>query len=200
MYERRTVPSQGYAKIKLPEVCRHVLVNKFTEDSFEQFVKDCSSILNLGQNFLPIVIDSYGGFVHTVLSMIDFLESCDTKVVTVCESKAMSCGAVLMSCGSERYMGANATIMVHDIAGSFWGKNVELQNSVKESSRLDRKIYSLLDKNTNQPTGYWKSLVKENKYADLYLTPQKALNHKLITQIGIPHIETTFSVSCELVI
>lgn len=199
MYEKKVIPCEEFAKVQLAEVCRYVLVNKFTEESSKQFMEDCSKIVNLGQNFLPIVVDSYGGFVYSLLSMIDFLESCDIEVVTVCEGKAMSCGSVLMSCGSRRYIGPNSTIMVHDVSSMLWGKDVELQNSAKEVARLNRKIYSILDKNTNQKSGYWRSVVKENKYADLYLTPQKTLQHNLATEIGIPHIETKVSVSCELV-
>jgi len=199
MYERKIIPHEEFGKIELKDVCRYVLVNKFTEDSFKQFVENCSKILNLGQDFHPIVIDSFGGIGYSLFSMIDFLESLDVQIITICEGKAMSCGSLLLSCGEQRYVGPNAITMVHDVSGFNWGKNIELQNSAKEINRLNRLAYSILDKNTNQKSGYWKSLVKENKYADLYLTPQKALKHNLATQMGVPYIKTTVTVDCELV-
>jgi len=199
MYERKIISSDKFDKVQLPDVCRYVLVNQFDEESLKQFIVSCSNVLNLGQDFLPILIDSYGGYAETVFGMVDFLGSVEVKVITICESKAMSCGSVLLSCGEERYIGANATTMVHDVSHWYRGKNVEIQNSARETARLDRKVYSILDKNTNHKPGYWKSLVKENKYADLYLNPQKTVLHGLATQIGVPHIETTVSVKCELV-
>lgn len=90
-------------------------------------------------------------------------------------------------------------MMVHDVSENLGGKEVDLKNDTKEVTRLNLAAYRLLDKNTSQKAGYWKSLVKQNKYADLYLTPKLAMKHKLATQIGIPHIETEVLVTAKLV-
>lgn len=199
MHERRTIPSGIFAKCEFLEAKRYVVVNAFNEASYQQFRKDCESILNTGQDFLPIVVDSYGGFVYSLLGMVDFLAGCGVRVVTVCESKCLSCGAVLFSCGERRWMAESCTVMVHDIASSLWGKEVELTNYAKEVARLNRKIYSLLDKNTGQPPGHWRDLVKDNRYADLYMTAHKARRHNLATDIGSPHLATTVMVDVQLV-
>jgi ATP-dependent protease ClpP protease subunit len=89
--------------------------------------------------------------------------------------------------------------MVHDVASFLWGKEVELTNETKEVTRLNRRVYSLLDKNTEQSAGYWRNLVKENKYTDLYMTAIKAKKHNLATVIGSPHLETTVMVDTKLV-
>ena len=80
------------------------------------------------------------------------------------------------------------------------GKEVDLKNNVKEVTRLNRKVYSLLDKNTEQKSGYWRGLVKDNKYADLYITAKQARKHNLATHIGVPHLETTVTVDTTLVL
>lgn len=200
MYERRSVDGGVFSKLEFLEFQRYVLVNKFSEESYKTFVRDCEKVINSGQGFLPIVIDSYGGFVYSLLGMIDFLSHLDIEVYTVCESKAMSCGAILFSCGVKRYMGQSATIMVHDVSGYLWGKDVDLQNDTKEISRLNRKIYRVLDSNTGQKSGYWKGLIIDNKFADLYLTSKTATSHNLATGIGLPHIETSVQVTSELVL
>ncbi len=200
MFEKQTIPPGIFEEAKFLDITRYVLVNKFTEESYAKFVTDCEKILNTGQYFLPIVIDSYGGYVYSLLGMIDFLASCNVTIMTICESKGMSCGSILFSCGEERYIGANCTIMVHDVSTMLWGKEVELTNDVKETSRLNRRIYSVLDKNTGQKSGYWRNLVKNNKYTDLYLTAANTKKHNLATIIGIPHLETTVSAEVELVL
>lgn len=176
-----------------------MVVNKFTEESYLAFCGDCEKVLNTGQDFLPIVIDSYGGYVYSLLGMVDFLNACGVKVVTICESKCMSCGAILFSCGEDRYMAPNCTVMVHEVSSFLWGKDVELQNDAKETSRLNKKIYTLLDTNTEQALGYWKDLTKTNKYADLYMTAQTARKHNLATTMNVPHLETTVLVDTKLV-
>ena len=200
MYEKRDVPWGVFGKCEFLDLKKYVVVNKFTEESYHQFCVDCEKVLNTGQDFIPVVIDSYGGYVYSLLGMVDFLIACNARVVTICESKCMSCGAILFSCGEERYMAPNCTVMVHDVSDHLWGKDVELQNSAKETSRLNKKIYALLDKNTEQKSGYWKNLTKNNKYADLYMTTQTARKHNLATAMGVPHLETTIHVNTTLVV
>ena len=200
MYESRTITCNIFGKCEFLDLKRFVVVNKFTEESYKEFCQDCEKVLATGQSFLPVLIDSYGGYVYSLLGMVDFLSALSVKVITICESKCMSCGAILFSCGQERYMAPTCTVMVHDVSSLQWGKEVDLVNNTKETSRLNRKIYSLLDKNTNQKSGYWRNLYKENKYADMYMTPQLAKRHNLATVIGTPHLETVVSVETELVV
>lgn len=201
MYEIRT-PCESLKKVEFPEGDCYVLVNKFNEEGYKSFIKDCERVLQTGQKFLPIVIDSYGGEVYSLLGMLDFLTYCENKaeIITVATGKSMSCGAELFSAGKRRFINPTATIMIHDVAGGFHGKNIEFQNDAKEMERLNRLLYSILDKNTEQPKGYWRDLVKNNKYADLFLTATTAKKHNLATEVGYPHIETSVIVTRELVL
>ncbi len=200
MFEKRVIPCGVFGKCEFLDLKKYVIVNKFTEESYLQFCGDCEKVLNTGQDFLPVVIDSYGGQAYSVLGMVDFLDTCGVEVITICESKCMSGGAILFACGKDRYMSPNCTVMVHEVAGFSWGKDVELQSSAKENSRLNKKIYGLLDRNTEQKPGYWKELTKNNKYADLYMTAQTARKHNLATAMGMPHLETTVVVDTKLVV
>ena len=199
MYEIRT-PCESLKEVKFPEGDCYVLVNKFDEDSYKAFTKDCERIIQTGQEFLPIVIDSYGGQVYTLLGMVDFLSNCKVEIVTIATGKSMSCGAVLFSCGERRFMGSTATVMVHDVSSGFWGENIKIQNKAKETERLDKLIYKTLDRNTGQSQGYWRGLIRNNKYTDLFLTATTAKKHNLATHIGYPHIETVVHVTRELVV
>ena len=99
MYEKR-VPPTFLKEFAFPEQDLFVVVNKFESYTLKDFMKACQKVLETGQEFLPIIVDSYGGEVYTLLGMIDFLHDCDTKVITICEAKAMSAGALLFSRGS----------------------------------------------------------------------------------------------------
>lgn len=99
---------------------------KFTGDFTEESAAKFRSELNMAesharaakQDVIPVIIDSYGGEVYALLSMIDAIDACELTVATIVEAKAMSCGSVLFSCGAEghRYIGPNATVMIHDVS------------------------------------------------------------------------------------
>lgn len=78
-----------------------VRVEKFTTDAAKKFTQDMSAAHNSGQNIIPVVIDSYGGQVYSLMSMIADIKSADLPVATIVEGKAMSCGAVLFTFGED---------------------------------------------------------------------------------------------------
>ncbi|HBZ39919.1 MAG TPA: hypothetical protein DEO59_16125, partial [Balneola sp.] len=71
--------------------------------------------------------------------------------------KAMSCGAILFSFGTEgrRYMDSDATLMIHDVSSSGWGKIEEIKADVKEAERLNKKIFRMMAKNCGQEEDYF---------------------------------------------
>lgn len=187
-------------EIELPELdAPFVLVNKFNEEAYKNFVKDSNKILAAGFDFLPIVIDSYGGEVYTLLAMCDFLRNCEKKVVTICQGKAMSCGAILFSMGQERYIGQSATVMVHSVSSMEWGKEAEIKEGAKETTRLNNMIYKILDDNTEQEKGFWRQQIRDIENAELFITPRKCIDTGLATKIGIPHVRTEIKMTRTLI-
>ena len=77
---------------KSPVIIR---VNKFDEDAAKKFDEQISLAHNTGQKVIPVVIDSYGGQVYSLMSMISAIKHADLPIATIVEGKAMSCGAVL---------------------------------------------------------------------------------------------------------
>ena len=52
-----------------------ITVNKFDEESANEFATLISAAQNTGQSIVPVVIDSYGGEAYALLSMIASLKS-----------------------------------------------------------------------------------------------------------------------------
>ena len=171
-----------------------ITVQEFTEESYTIFRKDFNNALNTNQPFIPIIIDSYGGQAYSLLAMIDIINASTKPVYTIAQSKIMSCAAILFSAGERRYISPNATVLIHDVASRAKGKIGELLSDVAETKRLDDKVYKLLDDNTNNKPGFFKSEVHKRDHADWYLTPETALKIKLATKIGIPTF--TVNISC----
>src|SRR5271154_2601253 len=101
--------------IDLPVV---VLVNKFDEAAAKEFRDTFTRAVNTGQKIIPIVIDSYGGHVYSLMSMIGMIKQSPVPVATIVTGKAMSCGAILFSFGQEglRFMDPSATLLIHDVS------------------------------------------------------------------------------------
>ena len=80
-----------------------IRVNKFDEKAAQDFNSKMASAQSTGQKVVPVVIDSYGGQVYSLMSMISAIKSSEIPVATIVEGKAMSCGAVLLSFGEQRH-------------------------------------------------------------------------------------------------
>ena len=69
-----------------------IRVNKFDEDAASEFAAKIGLAHNTGQKIIPVVIDSYGGQVYSLMSMIAAIKASELPVATIVEGKAMSCG------------------------------------------------------------------------------------------------------------
>ena len=83
-----------YELRKAPVIIR---VNKFDEKSAKEFQHQMAQAHNTGQKVIPIVIDSYGGQVYSLMAMISAIKHSEIPIATIVEGKAMSCGAILFS-------------------------------------------------------------------------------------------------------
>jgi ATP-dependent Clp protease protease subunit len=184
----------------LYRIPRVVVVNKFNEESALKFANDMQGARNAGMPVIPVIIDSYGGEVYSLLSMVDTIRSYaqDTPVATIVTGKAMSCGAILFTCGTEgyRYMGPNATLMIHDVASAGRGKVEEIKADAKETDRLQDHVYEMMAKNCgHEPKYFWK-IVHEKGRADWYLDPKEARLHNIANHVRVPGMK--LSVKCSL--
>jgi ATP-dependent Clp protease protease subunit len=173
-----------------------IRVNKFDEESAKDFCSAMSLAQNTGQSVIPVIIDSYGGQVYALMSMIAAIKASKVPVATVVEGKAMSCGALLFSFGAEgmRYMDADATLMIHDVSSGAWGKVEELKADVREAERLNKKVYEMMAKNCGKEPGYFLDIVHSKGHADWYLDADEARRHNLANHARLPTLTATVDV------
>tara|TARA_B100001123_G_scaffold228337_1_gene256817 strand:- start:923 stop:1531 length:609 start_codon:yes stop_codon:yes gene_type:complete len=180
----------------LPVVVR---VNKFDEKAAQDFSKDVARAQNTGQPVLPIIIDSYGGQVYSLMSMISDIQHSRLPVATIVQGKAMSCGAILFSFGVDgmRYMDPDATVMIHDVSSMAWGKVEEVKVSAQETERLNQKVYKMMAKNCGHHEDYFLDIVHEKGHADWFLDAKEARRHKLANKLKIPELKIGVKVEFE---
>ncbi len=180
----------------LPVVIR---VNKFDEKAAEEFSKSVARAQNTGQPVLPIIIDSYGGQVYSLMSMISDIQHSRLQVATIVQGKAMSCGAILFSFGLDgmRYMDPDATVMIHDVSSMGWGKVEEIKASAQEVERLNQKIYKMMAKNCGHEENYFLDIVHEKGHADWFLDAKECKRHKLANKLKVPEMKIGVKVEFE---
>ena len=177
-----------------------VRVNKFNEESAKKFAQQMAQAHNTGQKVIPVVIDSYGGQVYSLMSMIGAIKNADIPVATIIEGKAMSCGAILFSFGEEgmRYMDSHATLMIHDVSSSEYGKVEEIKASADETERLNQIVYKMMAKNCGHEESYFLDLVHEKGHADWFLDAKEAKKHGLANHLRLPTIYINVDVDIKM--
>tara|TARA_R110000787_G_scaffold131270_3_gene243218 strand:- start:156 stop:761 length:606 start_codon:yes stop_codon:yes gene_type:complete len=172
----------------LPVVIR---VRKFDDAAAKEFSSLVSKAQNTGQPVLPIVIDSYGGQVYSLMSMISDIKHSRIPIATIVQGKAMSCGAILFSFGAEgkRYMDPDATVMIHDVSSMGWGKVEEIKASAEETDRLNQKIYKMMAENCGQDQDYFIDIVHHRGHADWFITPDLCKRHNLANHLRVPELK-----------
>lgn len=178
---------------KQPVVIR---VNKFDEESAKKFAESMSEAQNTGQPIVPITIDSYGGSVYSLLSMVANIKSSKIPVATIVQGKAMSCGALLFSYGAfgHRYMDKHATLMIHDVSTGAHGKVEEIKADAKESDRLNQWLYREMATNCGKEEEYFLKLIHERSHADWYLDATEAQSHGLANHLRVPDMKLKIDV------
>jgi len=179
-----------------PVVC----VNRFEEDTARDFA-DALSFFEQDKSIDKILvkIDSYGGDMYAVLSMIESIEACSKPVYTFCSGKAMSAGALLLSAGKKRFVGKYSTVMVHEVQGEASGSTAQVHADATEQIRLQDLYVTILAKNCKKKVDQVKTLLGSSSGADVFLNAKQAKEFGLVDKIGTPKVnkKTTWHFSLD---
>ena len=181
---------------KQPVIIR---VNKFDEDAAKKFAAEMATAHNTGQKVIPVVIDSYGGQVYSLMSMISAIKHAEIPVATIVEGKAMSCGAILFSFGTQgyRFMDPDATVMIHDVSSMDMGKVEELKAGALEADRLNTIVYRMMAQNCGKKDDYFLKIVDKKKHADWFLDATETKKHGMANHIRVPKFKITVHVDID---
>jgi ATP-dependent Clp protease protease subunit len=176
-----------------------IRVNRFDEKSATEFAAKVAAAHSTGQKVIPVIIDSYGGQVYSLMSMIAAIREAELPVATIVEGKAMSCGAVLLSFGEQgmRFADPDATVMIHDVSSGGHGKIEELKADVAEAERLDEKIFTMMARNCGKKDDYFKKKVFNKKHADWFMDAQEAKRHGLVNHLRVPKLNIKVDVDID---
>ena len=148
-----------------------IIVNEICESAVSDFREDFFRLESSDQEIIPIIVDSYGGDVYALHAMLSIIESSTKKVATICDGKAFSCGAVLLSAGDHgmRFISKYGYVLVHQVSHEYYGKFSDIAVSAEHCSELNSNLLLMLDKNCKKKPGTFEKMLIKHNNADLYL-------------------------------
>ena len=169
-----------------------IRVTDFTEEAAQKFHNQVMKAAEELPETFPIIvyISSYGGYVDALASMVETLESVPHKIITVCQGYAMSCDAILFSCGDYRFMGRHSRVMIHEVSGVAFGDTHDIVNDATETKRLNEYWLGMLAKNSGLKSyDELRSMIKNRDGRDIWLNAQESVKFGIADFIGLPQLE-----------
>ena len=136
---------------------------------------------------------------NKTLIMISAIKNSEIPVATIVEGKAMSCGAILFSFGTQgyRFMDPDATVMIHDVSSMDMGKVEELKAGAAEADRLNNIVYTMMAQKCGKKDDYFMKIVDKKKHADWFLDAAESKKHGLANHLRVPKLNISVSVDID---
>lgn len=128
---------------------------------------------------IRVHIMSEGGDIFSGMNMMNVLERSRVKVVTIAQGACCSAATFVLLGGSERRMGKNAYLLIHQISTEFWGNFQDLKNELKSTDKFMKMLKKMYLSKTKIPERKFKKLMKK----DIYLGPDKCLKYGIVSAL-----------------
>ena len=130
---------------------------------------------------ITLMIDSPGGDVSGLFTILDMMGTLDAKVDTKCVGMAASGAAVILGAGTGvRSATPNARIMLHQPHGGIQGASAkDLEIAAKEFLFLKARLEEILSERTHQPL----ERIREDTDRDFWMSAAEARDYGLIDRV-----------------
>ena len=159
------------------------LSDEIAEHTLTDFIIRMRSLLqNRKDKTAPInlMINSPGGDIYEMFGIIDYIESLDIKVNTICRGRAFSAAAIILVCGTgARMMSKRSTVMFHQSSSFLGGKMSDITAYLDNVKSLEKVIYGMLAEKTKKDAEWWKNKMR----SDLFLTSEELKDIGVIDEI-----------------
>lgn len=128
---------------------------------------------------IKIMINSGGGDVQVMLTIIKIIKISKTPIYTICFSSAMSAAAEILAAGHKRYSLPGTCIMVHSGSCSYGGTMEQAESCKKYVDSLTKKATEEFISNTNIDA----KTLKKKGASDWYMDENEALERGVIDAV-----------------
>lgn len=143
--------------------------------------KELDAAIAAKEKEVTVRINSPGGSVFEGIAIYNSIANSALEVTTIVDGIAYSMGAIIALAGNKIQMAKNATMMIHNVSGGFYGNANDLRGALEMMEKLDNSLaISISDK-----TGLSVDEVKAKwlDFVDHTLSADEALKDKLIDAV-----------------
>ena len=183
-----TLPKPKSRNLYLPEQVNQESMNKLTKAIIEinendKYLQSLYALHGIELNPSPIkmYIDSYGGAVYQCFGLLGVMDKSDTPIHTIVTGAAMSCGFMILSSGHKRFGYELSTPLYHQVSTGFRGKVQDMEESLEETKRLQKRIEDITLKKTSISRKKLTEILKRK--VDWHMTAKEALDLGVIDEI-----------------
>jgi len=98
---------------------------------------------------IELHIYSPGGDAFMGLSIYDFIKKNPVPIHTYIDGNIASAATFMFLAGQKRFMSPNATVLIHQVSTTFWGKFEDLKDEVKNTTEIMKIVRNLYNENTS---------------------------------------------------
>ena len=144
-------PTEAKENVDLEDSGYYLLMDYITEDSVKDIIKwilkkNLSSKSKLKE--LTILIHSYGGNASVAFALIDVIRGSSIPVRTVGIGSICSAGLLIFMSGAKRTLTPNTSVLSHQWASGYFGKEHELLAQAKEYEMITDRVMRHYEKCT----------------------------------------------------
>ena len=148
----------------ISEVCKQILqINDFDRQCLDKYKRYEIKPIQLH-------IQSFGGVIVDMWSLVDIIESSITPIATYCSGYCMSAAAVIFMSGHIRYMYKHSQLMLHQLSAGSFGKLNDIKTDAVRFDVMNKRIIKYIKKNTTLPKKVIKAI---NMGEDVYLSAKQ---------------------------
>ena len=126
-----------------------------------------------------VMIDSPGGSVEVLSSIIGTIKISKTPVWTCCYCTAYSAAADLLTCGHKRFALPMTSMMFHAGSACYQGSQNDINSAKKFFDGMGKRVTDEVNSRANFDSKFLKKL----KTDDMYMNEEEALKYGVIDEI-----------------
>ena len=131
---------------------------------------------------IQLHIQSFGGSIYDMWSLIDIIESSDTPVITYCSGYCMSAASLIFLAGHYRYMYKHSSVMFHQMSVGNFGKINDLNLDQKHFNDMHKDIVKYIKKHTKLGKKFFKKFDLNKE--DVYLSAKDCIKFGVCDKIA----------------
>ena len=113
------------------------------------------------------------------MNLMNVLESSRVRVITVAQGSCCSAATFMLLGGSERRMGKNAFVLIHQISTEMWGNYEDLKHELRSTDKFMKMLKKMYMEKTKIPERKFKKLMKK----DIYLSPKDCMRYGIVGEL-----------------